>query len=111
MLVKQIKSTQANGFPTGRNDMRELASKKLGVKRKFNRETGLVVYPWHIRLLIDHPELSVRIAEGVSSPRARGMNQEEFSKNFNLLESILKQQALFDNPSAVSDVTGLQLSD
>ncbi|XP_031358597.1 tigger transposable element-derived protein 6-like, partial [Photinus pyralis] len=114
-LVKHIKAMQATGFPMGRDDVRKLAfnfAEKLGLKHKFNREKGMAGYPWLARFLRDHPELSIRAAEGVSSARARGMNQEEVSKYFALLESILKEHALFDKPSAVfnADESGLQLN-
>ncbi|KAK9675189.1 Tc5 transposase DNA-binding domain [Popillia japonica] len=114
-LVKHIKAMQANGFPMNRDDVRKLAynfAEKLGLKHSFNREKEKAGYPWLLRFMRDHPDLSVRTSEGVSLARVQGMNKEEVSNYFNLLQSILEKNGLIDKPSALfnGDETRLQLN-
>lgn len=49
----------------------------------------------------DHPDLSVRQAEGVSLARALGINYDEVSAYFNLLENLLVESNLFGKSAAM----------
>lgn len=114
-LVTHIKKLQQRGFAPGRRDVQEIAfnlAEKLGKKHKFNKELGRAGTHWFLSFMERHKDLSIRKAEGMSGNRARGMNREEVNKYFELLESILLENKLFDKPGQLfnMDESGLQLN-
>ncbi|KAJ8962241.1 hypothetical protein NQ318_018213 [Aromia moschata] len=114
-IVKHIINLQKNGFAPTRTDVRAMAFKlaeQLGIKHRFNKESGLAGFPWLQLFMQRNPTLSVRKAEGVSINRALGMNRKDVDGYFKLLEQIITENSLIGKPGHIfnMDETGLQLN-
>lgn len=114
-LVNHIKKLQSYGFAPDRKSVRTwafLLAEKLGVKHKFNKESGQAGYDWLQLFLHRHPDISIRKAEGVSIARATGMCKENCKHYFELLGKILDEHELHTKPSHIFNVdeTGLQMN-
>ncbi|KAJ8939879.1 hypothetical protein NQ318_023219 [Aromia moschata] len=114
-IVKHIIKLQKNGFAPTRTDVRAMAFKlaeQLGIKHRFNKESGLAGFPWLQLFMQRNPTLSVRKAEGVSINRALGMNRKDVDGYFKLLEQIITENSLIGKPGHIfnMDETGLQLN-
>lgn len=82
----------------------------MGVDNKFNEETETAGYDWLNSFLRRNPELSVRQAQGLSLARANGMNRENVASFFATLETVMRENELFDHPENIFNVdeSGLQ---
>lgn len=114
-LSRHILTMQKRGFPLTRDDLRTIAyhfAQQLNIKHKFNNETQKAGYDWLSLFLSRHPEITIRKSEGVSIARATAMSRKEVDDYFNLLETTLEENSLFDKPANVFNIdeTGLQLN-
>ncbi|XP_031328432.1 uncharacterized protein LOC116183027 [Photinus pyralis] len=114
-MVVHIKKLQKNGFAPTRTTVREMAfrlAEQLGLRHKFNQQTGKAGSDWLRSFLQRNHDLSVRKSEGVSLARARGMNRKDVGDYFELLENTLRENNLLDKPGSIfnKDETGLQLN-
>jgi len=95
-LVAYIKKLQRFGFAPTRLDVRQIASalaEQLKIKHRFDTSTKLAGYDWLNLVLNRHPDLSVRVAEGVSINRQIALCHEILENYFQLLESILEENS------------------
>lgn len=114
-LVDHIKKLQQRGFAPSRRDVQEMAfclAEKLGVKHRFNTELERAGTHWFLSFMKRHKDLSIRMAEGVSVYRAKGMNREDVGNYFKQLEKLLTEYNLFNKPGHLfnMDESGLQLN-
>jgi hypothetical protein len=82
----------------------------FGVKTKFNAEKQSAGRDWYRSFMEHNPRLSLRKAEGISVPRAQGMNRKDAYKYFDLLTTTLNEHGLIGKPANIYkvDETGLQ---
>lgn len=114
-LVDHIKKLQQRGFAPSRRDVQEMAfclAEKLGVKHRFNTELERAGTHWFLSFMKRHKDLSIRMAEGVSVYRAKGMNREDVGNYLKQLEKLLTEYNLFNKPGHLfnMDESGLQLN-
>src|SRR5699024_9204093 len=81
-------------------------------KHKFSRNDEKAGYDWFRMFLCRNSDLSVRKSEGVSISRAIGMNPQDVTKYFELLQTILMDHDLIGKPGSIfnMDEPGLQLN-
>ncbi|XP_044764486.1 MFS-type transporter clz9-like [Coccinella septempunctata] len=108
-IVKHIIKLQKFGFaPT----MAYKLAEKCNQHHKYNREKQIAGMDWLQLFLKRNPELSIRKSEGVSQARSMGLNKKNVSDYFSLLQNILIEHNLLDNPGNIVNVdeSGLQLN-
>ncbi|XP_045773169.1 MFS-type transporter clz9-like [Maniola jurtina] len=114
-LCKHIKEMQAKGFPLTMDDLRKIAfqfAEQLEIKHRFNESNEKAGYDWLQLFLKRNPDISLRKSEGVSYARGRGMNKDEVSAYFEMIEKTLTENDLLEKPGNIfnMDETGLQLN-
>ncbi|XP_035432885.2 uncharacterized protein LOC118264478 [Spodoptera frugiperda] len=114
-LADHIKTMQGTGFPLTISDVRVIAfqfAEQLNIKHKFNKSEEKAGYDWLQMFLRRHPDIVLRKSEGVSIARCQGMNRNEVSAYFDLLEKNLIDNDLMTKPNCVfnMDESGLQLN-
>ncbi|KAF9411049.1 hypothetical protein HW555_010051 [Spodoptera exigua] len=114
-LADHIKTMQGTGFPLTIRDVRVIAfqfAEQLNIKHKFNKSEEKAGYDWLQMFLRRHPDIVLRKSEGVSIARCQGMNRNEVSAYFDLLEKNLIDNDLMTKPNCVfnMDESGLQLN-
>lgn len=100
-LKNHIQKLEKHGFAPTRDCVRAMAfnlAEQLNIKHTFNREKGLAGYDWLNMFLKRNPDLSVRKAEGVSLARCQGMNKNEVSSYFTLLQNVLEEADIMGKP-------------
>jgi hypothetical protein len=88
---------QAAVFALSRKCVKILAFKltpKLDIKRRFCAVKGQAGKDWFASFMRRHPQINVRIAEGISLSRAQGMDKEDTRKYFDLLKKTLQENDL-----------------
>lgn len=114
-MVRHIQRLEQSGFAPNRDTVRSLAYKfgeELGLGHTFNQETQMAGYDWLNSFFKRNPELTIRQAEGLSVARANGMNREEVTRFFDLLNNVFEDNQLFSSPGNIfnMDETGCQLN-
>ncbi|KAF2884708.1 hypothetical protein ILUMI_21434 [Ignelater luminosus] len=102
-------------FSPTRKAVREIAFKlanQLGIPHRFNRTMGISGTDWLNLFLERNRDLFVLEPEGVSLARIQNMNRKIVSDYFKLLEDILIENNLLNNPASIyyKDESGLHLN-
>lgn len=106
-LVRHIQNLSSVGFAPDRQTVRVLAYKfaeKLNISHKFSKECEMAGYAWLNSFLRRNPELTIRQAEGLSVARGQGMNREDTSHFFTILQSVFEEHSLMDKPGHIFNV-------
>lgn len=113
-LVDHLLKLDSIGYGLTYKELRSLAYRYAfsnGIKHNFNNELQVAGKDWIRGFLSRHKNLSLRVAEGLSHARAKGMTKEKIAVFYNNLSTLMDELSLWDKPSHIynCDETGLQL--
>lgn len=117
-LVAHIQRLQAAGFAPSPKMVRGIAygfAKSLGRENIFGpkgSEEEMAGIHWFRSFMDRQKDLSIRVSEGLSLARAKGMNRKEVNDFFDLLQKTLTDNNLENQPHRIfnMDETGIQLT-
>lgn len=114
-LVEHLKNLCDHGFPLSPREVRTLAYKFCidnKIACRFNEKKGMTGNDWLQGFLRRNKTLSKRVAEGLSSSRATGMNKTDVNKYFTILQDIFEKNNFMLKPERIynADESGFQLN-
>ena len=116
-IVLHVKRLQKAGYAPTKTALRKMAfnlAEKMDIvsATHFSKETRSAGKGWLKAFLNRNSTLTIRKAQGVSKARADGMNKQEVTEYFALLERTLAEYSLLNKPANIYNVdeTGLQLN-
>nr|XP_039263218.1 uncharacterized protein LOC120339200 [Styela clava] len=114
-LVKHILDFERRGFPLTVKDIRQLACEfaiRNGIKNNFSKSLEMAGKDWWADFRTRHNDIiTIRKPQPLSIQRAIHLNKPIVQRYFDMLESVMNDLCLFDQPSKIYNVdeTGLSL--
>ncbi|XP_069694854.1 uncharacterized protein [Periplaneta americana] len=113
-FVEHLLKLDTIGYGLTYKELRSLAYRYAfsnGIKHNFNNDLQAAGKDWIRGFLSRHQNLSLRVAEGLSYSRAKGMTKDKIAVFYSNLSKLMDELSLWNKPSHIynCDETGLQL--
>jgi hypothetical protein len=104
-IIAQVKEIGKAGFGPYGTTVRSIAYKfavELNLPHRFNNEEQMAGHEWMRSFIDSNSDWSVQ-QSGLSVARAKGTNRTDMNNYFKILQEILAQNGLLDDPQNISN--------